>query len=319
MKKPTKPDEKAKIIKIIRRIAKAARTASVSRWQFCQRSHVTKRKVERLFGSYGGLVEAAGLVRSKFQRVPKHSDEEVIAEMVRVLRMPNSKLTQTFFKQNSTMCPKQCGRRFRSWYQALKAVASKLHPQHDRVLRRRIRLYTGLAADHSTAARRAAQGTRSPLPSRDQDSPFHAADGEVVRVREDSFLRFRSQEHAPINEQGVIFLFGMICSDLGYVVEKLKSGFPDCEAKRELRPGIWQRVRIEFEFRSRTFRTHGHDPQQCDVIVCWENNWPDCPIEVQELKSLLPRLSPASGIDPTLHKGHNKNTQLHGAWNGRGG
>jgi hypothetical protein len=66
---------------------------------------------------------------------------------------------------------------------------------------------------------------------------------------------------------------------------------PDCEAKRELRPGVWQRVRIEFEFRSRTFYMHGHDPRQGDVIVCWENNWPECPIEVQELKSLLPRLS----------------------------
>jgi hypothetical protein len=103
-------------------------------------------------------------------------------------------------------------------------------------------------------------------------------------------IRFRSLEHAPINEQGVVFLFGMICKDLGYVVEMLKSGFPDCEAKREVRPGIWRRVRIEFEFRSRTFRSHGHDPGQCDVIVCWEDNWPDCPIEVQELKSLLPRL-----------------------------
>jgi hypothetical protein len=106
------------------------------------------------------------------------------------------------------------------------------------------------------------------------------------------FIHFRGLEHAPVNEQGVILLFGMICRELGYVIEIVKTGFPDCEAKRQLRPGVWQRVRIEFEFRSRTFCTHGHDPQQCDVIVCWEHNWPDCPIDVQELKSLLPRLSP---------------------------
>ncbi len=85
----------------------------------------------------------------------------------------------------------------------------------------------------------------------------------------------------------------MICGELGYVVEIVKPGFPDCEAKRQLRGGTWQRVRIEFEFRSRTFRTHGHDPGQCDLIVCWENNWPDCPLEVLELKAALRRLAPA--------------------------
>lgn len=50
------------------------------------------------------------------------------------------------------------------------------------------------------------------------------------------------------------------------------------------RPGQWQRVRIEFELEARNFRRHGHDPDQCDVIVCWEDNWPKCPIEVLELK-----------------------------------
>jgi hypothetical protein len=54
---------------------------------------------------------------------------------------------------------------------------------------------------------------------------------------------------------------------------------------------MWQRVRVEFEFRSRTFRAHGHDPDQCDVIVCWQDNWPDCPIEVVELKSAIQRLA----------------------------
>ena len=29
----------------------------------------------------------------------------------------------------------------------------------------------------------------------------------------------------------------------------------------------WRRVRIEFEFKSRNFREHGHDPDQCDLIV----------------------------------------------------
>jgi hypothetical protein len=27
-----------------------------------------------------------------------------------------------------------------------------------------------------------------------------------------------------------------------------------------------------------------HDPNGCDIIVCWEHNWPECPLEVIELK-----------------------------------
>ena len=26
---------------------------------------------------------------------------------------------------------------------------------------------------------------------------------------------------------------------------------------------------------------------KCDLIVCWEHNWPECPLEVIELKSLV--------------------------------
>ncbi len=49
-------------------------------------------------------------------------------------------------------------------------------------------------------------------------------------------------------------------------------------------------VRIEFEFESRTFLTHGHNVTGCDVIVRWEDNWPDCPIKVLELKTAIQEL-----------------------------
>lgn len=85
----------------------------------------------------------------------------------------------------------------------------------------------------------------------------------------------------------------MVCKELDYVVEIVKPGFPDCEAKRRVlgKEGMWERVRIEFEFRSRNFRSHGHNPVQCDVIVCWEDDWPECPIEVLELWKVIERLN----------------------------
>jgi hypothetical protein len=105
-------------------------------------------------------------------------------------------------------------------------------------------------------------------------------------------LDFPTLRHEPVNEQGVVLLFGMIAKDLGYVVESVQAGFPDCEAKRQIGPKRWQRVNIEFEFESRNFRDHGHPLTGCDVIVCWRHNWRDCPahIEVLELYTLLKSL-----------------------------
>ena len=107
-----------------------------------------------------------------------------------------------------------------------------------------------------------------------------------------SVLNFRGLQHAPVNEQGVVFLFGMICSELSFVVEAIRTAYPDCEAKRLVNKSRdkWERVRIEFEYRSSSFKEHGHNSKDCDVIVCWEHDWHDCLLEVIELKSVIQKL-----------------------------
>jgi Homing endonuclease associated repeat len=296
MIQPTESDEKTAMVKLLRRIANELGTTCVSRAEFLRRSGVADRKLQRLFGRYNRLVEAAGLVPMKFRGrgALKYSNKETLAEIARVLRIPSSKLTTRFFERSSWMSLRVCLRRFGSWHNALKATAETLDPQRDALLLARIRAYTAGHGETSRAAEPTARDTpslRQPVAPEESPATQTGLPGDHGTIYGE-FIHFRGLEHAPINEQGVIFLFAMICRELGYVVEILKPGFPDCEAKRQLRPGVWQRARIEFEFRSRTFCTHGHDPQQCDVIVCWEHNWPDCPIEVQELKSLLPRLAP---------------------------
>ena len=99
----------------------------------------------------------------------------------------------------------------------------------------------------------------------------------------------RPMTNAPVNELGVVLLFGMVAASLGFQVESAQGRFPDCEAKREVVPGKWQRQRIEFEYESKNFLLHGHDPKNCDVLVCWRHNWKECPeeIEVVELSRLL--------------------------------
>jgi hypothetical protein len=97
-------------------------------------------------------------------------------------------------------------------------------------------------------------------------------------------IRSRALVYGPTNEMGVLCLFGAMAEDLGFLILRIQAGFPDCEAMRVMRDGRLQPVRIEFEYQSHNFVKHMHDPAGCDLIVCWEHNWEDCPLEVIELK-----------------------------------
>jgi hypothetical protein len=103
----------------------------------------------------------------------------------------------------------------------------------------------------------------------------------------------------PVNEAGVVFLFGMVAHLLGFDVEALQGAYPDGEAKLEVEPGRWQNVRFEFEYESRKFPQHRHDPKKCDVIVCWKHNWKGCPQEIQvvELGRILKSGDPVIASD----------------------
>jgi hypothetical protein len=90
--------------------------------------------------------------------------------------------------------------------------------------------------------------------------------------------------YEPVNEMGVMALFCMLSRQLEFVIESVQSAFPDCEAKMEVEPGRWQHFRIEFEYESRNFKDHRHDPEKCDLIVCWRHNWKDCPPNLQVLE-----------------------------------
>jgi hypothetical protein len=302
---PAVPDEKLHFIELMRRVAKELKSDSVPRAEFKRRSGVSDHKIKLLFGSYNGLVEAAGLVAYEFPigEGPLYSDDELLAEIIRVLRLPGSKPTSFFFEQHSDRGPTTYHHRFGSWIGTLEAAAAKLDPVGDADLLSRIRAHTARLHQRRRPPRvpgrfatRAAGVGAPAAPVHTVDPPATATPGGTHPDRSDLYgelINFRGLAYAPLNEGGVILLFGMICRDLGYVVDVVRPGFPDCEAKRELRPGLWQRVRIEFEYQSRSFRSHGHDPSQCDLIVCWEHNWPECPLEVLELKAVLPRLAAA--------------------------
>lgn len=97
--------------------------------------------------------------------------------------------------------------------------------------------------------------------------------------------------YAPTSEQGVVALFVGHMKALGFEkLEFVRQGFPDACAIQK--SGItYARKFIEFEYKSSGFRQHVNKPEhrdkRCDYVICWENDYPTCPVEVIELKSRL--------------------------------
>ena len=115
-------------------------------------------------------------------------------------------------------------------------------------------------------------------------------------------INFRGLVYSPVNEQGVVYLFSKVAEDLNMYVEEVRTAFPDCIARRFDGRG-WEKVYIEFEFASANFVAHGHDAEECDMIVCWEHDWPDCPLEVLELREEIKGLPERDVIRPVTKTG----------------
>ena len=99
--------------------------------------------------------------------------------------------------------------------------------------------------------------------------------------------------YAPINEQGVVLLFGMMSDDLGFSIEAIRQGFPDAlVVDYRANPNRGVKKSIEFEFASSHFGRQKHPVKGAQIIVCWEHDWKNCPpeMEVLELKSLIQNL-----------------------------
>ncbi len=122
-------------------------------------------------------------------------------------------------------------------------------------------------------------------------------------------INFRGLVYSPINEQGVVFLFGRVLEDLNLYIEEIRIKYPDCVGRRYTGKG-WERVYIEFEYLATNFILHGHDPKECNIIVCWQNDLKESDkkklpgIEIIELRTLIEELenSPIEEPDKIIQK-----------------
>ena len=252
----------------------------LSRTEFCARSGISSYQIHHLFP--GGWVEVcrlAGLGRHPRHRNPL-SDDELLQEFHRVATELGTIPTMRRFGRLTTVgraetVRKRFGRtpvrlqRYREWLE-------KNHPESP------LLSLLAIAAKHEPV-------TPASGPKVIADMPRWPKKPGIVRGAP---THLRGLRYAPTNEQGVIYLFGLVSAQLGITVEGIQSAYPDCEATRcvDRKHDRWQSVRIEFEFASSNFRDHGHDPAGCDMIVCWQHDWPECPVEVIELRSVIDRV-----------------------------
>jgi Homing endonuclease associated repeat len=260
-----------------------------SRAEFTARSGISAFFVLQWFRSWSDAIRAAGL--RPYTRNAKVEDRALLEDWGNAVRKNRGILPRHIHRRKAKYNPCTLANRFGGWTsvpEAFRKFAKGKRKWADVVAllpapQPRVPAKEGVRGrPNEEAVPRTPASKRHHAPLKDRPvygNPSH----------------FRGLGHEPVNEQGVVLLFGMLARELGYVIEAVQTGFPDCEAKRQIAPGRWQRVCIEFEFESRNFRDHGHPASGCDVIVCWRHNWEECPenIEVVELSKVIKSVAKA--------------------------
>lgn len=112
--------------------------------------------------------------------------------------------------------------------------------------------------------------------------------------------------HAPVDVSGVVLLFGVLARELGFAIAHVSGAHvggrcadgkgPSCEVKRR-HGDLWERRRLAFAYASRDLQGRGPETPHLeiphlaagglaghDLLVCWAHDWPECPVEVIELR-----------------------------------
>jgi hypothetical protein len=273
---------KEEIMAAIRKCAKElGHTPNFS--ELMKRTPMSRRRIRRLFGSYGMAVRACGM---KHQCGAPVSLDELFLDWAKIVRKLKRVPTIFEYKRESAFSPKPLATRCKGWRRVPATMLKHMERQ-------------GLKEQWPDVA----EAIRTDRPATWKRKAAAKADGGLRRARK--ILKDRQTYGPPLtksgmacgpeNELGVLFLFGMLAWQLGFVVQRIQMAFPDCQALRKVDEQTWQNAHIEFEYESRNFLRHMHPVNGCDLIVCWIHNWPECPLEVVELSKVEWRLCEKCG------------------------
>jgi Homing endonuclease associated repeat len=236
---------------------------------------ITKNQIRKSFGTYTQMMAASAVQRQGSGcRVELKS---LFMDWAGTVRKLGKVPTMSDYELEGRYSVRPLIRRFRTWSQVpagLQEYARQEGPEGE------WKDVMEIIANHLQEETKQARTFESPtiMPSRPRIQKNQTFYGKPMHA---------PLNCAPTNENGVIFAFGSVAKELGFSINHIQIACPDCEGLREVAPNRWIPVRIEFEYESRNFLTHMHSVDDCDLIVCWTHNWPDCPLEVLELKSVV--------------------------------
>jgi hypothetical protein len=269
-------DKRQQIIAELKRVAELLGTNSVTQREFSQNSNVKVSTVKNAFGSWNRAIDTAGLTTISGVSASgeyKYSDEELLDEIRRLA----AELGKPPSEREMNALGRFSGRAYERWgtfSQARKVALGETDSK------------APVKEDSGFLPKRILPASPDNLTLIPHPTVRHST---RKRIQYGEPIDFRGLRHAPVNEQGVVYMFGMVSRELGFLIESIRTAYPDCEGKWlvDEKRQLWENVLIEFEFRSRNFLEHGHNANECDVIVCWIHDWSDCPsnLTVIELKS----------------------------------
>jgi HNH endonuclease len=273
---------KEEIIVLVKKVA-AELGHRPNQFEFWQMAKAKKEHMRRLFGSYRELVQEAG-----FEALGPGfyiTTDQLLGDWAAVVRKLGRIPSVMQYNKAGKYSHRAFRMRWKSWQDVPAAMmewAAAKWPdrQWDDVVEiaRRYTEQRRLAGPRKKKFNRLTSTEETGLTSTTKKA------GAPVYGRP---IMMQELATAPTNEAGVLFLFGALAKALGFMVLRVQSEFPDVEALRCGENGRWRRVRIELEFESKNFLLHGHDPRECDLIVCWSHNWPSSTVEVLELRSVV--------------------------------
>ncbi|HET9284912.1 MAG TPA: hypothetical protein VFR24_23420 [Candidatus Angelobacter sp.] len=270
--------QREEIMTIIKDLAtKLGHVPSVK--ELTQQTRVTRRQIRNNFGTYMRALKDCDLSRNGGGH--KVGMDPLFRDWARVVRELQKIPSITDYEQLSQYSMTPLKTRFRRWDQ----IPEGLHEYaHERGWAEEFKDVLEIIEAHEKA-----RGVRAGL------SSAGASPATLPRVRADRpvcgpLLKPYPMIHGPVNEAGVLFLFGAMATDLGFAMVNVQTKFPDCEAMRVVGEDRCQRVWIEVEYESRNFLKHMHAAHECDMIVCWIHNWPECPLEVISLRDELEKI-----------------------------
>lgn len=117
-------------------------------------------------------------------------------------------------------------------------------------------------------------------------------------------INTRGMVYAPAEKYGVMFLFARLLDEMGFVIEEIVPNMPRVVARRQIKEGL-EKTELAFAFNSSEARGEGY-LNGSDILICWQDDWGDCPCEVIELRSrLMKTVSPARrASDKIFGKAH---------------